>query len=410
MISYSEALEKILSATDVLSVIKKPLKELRQSVTAEAIIAPFDMPMFDNSAMDGYAVQAEFLKGACDNNPVTLLVQDMIQAGDTNVPELKNGHAIKIFTGAPIPKNATGVVMKEYCTENNGSVIITDELFDGENIRRQGEEFNTNDIVLSKGTVITPPVIGLLASLGYNEFSAYKKPSIGLLITGNELIQPGQPIESGQIYESNSAALTAALEDLGIEEVTPYFAKDDPKETKKEFESAINIHDVVITVGGISVGDFDFVKDVVESSGINTIFWRIAIKPGKPVYFGKQSDSHKLVFGLPGNPVSALVTFHQLVQPALKKMMGYPEDLYASDDTVTASVSKTLKKKPGRAEFVRGVVTPSKTGYTVMPTTGQQSHMLSGLSTANALIHFPENSDTLNTGESVEVNRLHWSR
>lgn len=402
MISFEEARRIILDNAQPYGTIRRRLEALTGMVLAEAVKATFDLPRFDNSAVDGYGVKVSDLLKATENSPVTLKLVGTIQAGDAGKISIKSGEAVKILTGATVPASVEAVVMQEYTELQGTDVRFLKSTKPGDNIRRKGEEFRHGQAVIATGTVITPPVIGLLANLGHASAKSYRKPRVGLITTGSELVQPGKKLGPGQIYDSNTFALSAALKDIGIETVRIYHAKDEKKATRRAFEKALAENDVLVSLGGISVGAFDFVKDVAEDLGIQTLFWRIAIKPGKPVYFGKFGK--KLVFGLPGNPVSALVTYHQLVQPALLKMLGYPQSTPVS---LRATLSKALKKKAGRQEFVRGVVSYNGI-FRVTPTIGQDSHMLGGLAAANCLIDFPTDAENINADTPVVINPLSW--
>jgi molybdopterin molybdotransferase len=263
--------------------------------------------------------------------------------------------------------------------------------------------------LLEAGVRATPPVVGLLASLGHAGFPVYKKPRLAVISTGNELVKPGRRLLPGQIYDCNSFALEAAVRAVGIPECLRYHAAEDKASTRRIFSRALNAADVVISAGGVSVGDYDYVKEVLEELGVATQLWRIAMKPGKPVYFGILSaqGKRKYVFALPGNPVSALVTFHQLVKPALEKMLGLTA-AGAGSGSFRAALQEHLRKKAGRLEFVRGTAAISEGNWTVAPTSGQDSHMLSGLASANALIHFPLESESLSPNEPVSIDLLTW--
>ncbi len=408
MISFDEALQTILQHAKSLGVVNVSLKKTLGYVLAQAVSATFDLPSFNNSAMDGYGVQFEDLKNASKEHPAQLILKETIQAGDTSLKKLTPGSAVKIFTGAPIPTGVDAVVMKEVCEEKDGTVFFSQSARKNENIRFQGEEFKKGQSVISSGTLITPPVIGLLANLGYESVSVYRKPNVSILVTGNELVSPGASLKPGQIYDSNSYALIAALNDMGITDIPVFYTRDEKDETHQKFKQALSDHDIIITLGGVSVGDYDFIKEVVETEGAQTLFWRIAIKPGKPVYFGEIESlpNNKLIFGLPGNPVSALVTFHQLVRPALLKVMGKPID--PSLQLTEATLQESFKKRPGRLEFIRGVYSTREGETTVKSTRGQSSHMLGGLAVANCLIHFPEAETHLNSGDTVFIEPLQW--
>src|SRR5262249_5475018 len=313
-------------------------------------------------------------------------------------------------TGATVPASVQAVVMREYCQEHNGTVVIRQSARAGENIRRRGEEFKAGEQILPAGIRVNPPVLGLLAGLGHASFPAYPKPSVAVISTGDELISPGQSLQPGQIFDSNSFALQSAVNALTVDRSTRLHTGDDPESTKEVLTAALAFADIVISAGGVSVGDFDFVKDVSEQIGIETIFWRIALKPGKPVYFGRRrataGSAQKLIFGLPGNPVSALVTFHQLVKPALLKIMGL---LNHEPVSLCARLTRTIRKKAGRMEFVRGILRTDSGQLQVEPTTGQESHMMGGLAPANCLIIFPLDDTILPEGQAVIVELLSWS-
>jgi molybdopterin molybdotransferase len=404
MISFEQAQKTILLEAHTLGVVRRSLEKLSGLVLAETVYAGFDLPRFNNSAVDGFGVQWRDLQNVSPETPVTLQQCGTVQAGDRAQIKIKSGETVKILTGAPVPASVDAVVMQEFVDVSESSIAFSQPVKAGEHIRCKGEEFSKGQAVLAKGRIVTPPVIGLLANLGHASAKVYRKPKVGIIGTGNELVKPGKPLARGQIYDSNTYALSAALREIGIEQIRIGWAKDQKHTTQKAFEKALQSNDVIISLGGISVGEFDFVKDVAEQLGIETLFWRIAIKPGKPVYFGKIGK--KLIFGLPGNPVSALVTYHQLVQPALLKMMGYPIQL---PGRFYAELTQTLRKKPGRQEFVRGFASYQRDGFKVTPSVGQDSHMLGGLATANCLIDFPSEADILPEGSRIEIDWLSWT-
>jgi len=409
MITYEEALATILSTVLPLPKQRVRLDKLLGCVLAEPAVTRTDLPHFDNSAVDGYGVCVSDLGGASIESPVRLKLAGVIQAGDAGDIQMSPGTTVKILTGAPVPAGVEAVVMLEYCDEQNGDVYVRQPVNPGENVRRRGEEFLRGQEVLESNIRVSPPVVGLLATLGYPSFMVYRRPRVALISTGNELVEPGKPLLPGQIYDSNSYALASALSALGVEASFSLHARDDQAATSKAFARAMSSCDVVISLGGVSVGDYDFVKDVVERLGVSTIFWRIAMKPGKPVYFGQvespPGSRQKLVFGLPGNPVSALVTFHQLVRPALLKMMGLEA---VSTMKLSATVKKSIRKRAGRLEFVRGALSTENGQLYVQATSGQESHMLGGLSRADCLIYFERDAELLAEGDQVAVELLNW--
>ncbi len=410
MISFEEARAQILASVSPLGKQEVKLTKLLGSFLSEPVTAAQDLPGFDNSAVDGFGVLVSDVHSATADSPARLHLSGVIRAGDPGNLHLAPGNVVKILTGAPVPHSVDAVVMREYCEESNGYVYVRQAADRGENIRRKGGEFRQGQVVLQQGMRVTPPVIGLLATLGYSSAPVFKKPRLAVIGTGDELVKPGRPLACGQIYDSNSYALVAAAKGLGIDVCRSYLARDDFDSTANVIRLALRESDVLISAGGVSVGDYDIVKDVLEDCGVHGLFWKIAMKPGKPVYFGtldsKQGSRRKLVFGLPGNPVSALVTFHELVAPALRKMMGAKSVL---PQTLLVTLGQTLKKRPGRLEFVRGSLVLEEGAMVVRPTTGQDSHMLGGLSQANCLIHFPADEEQLPEGSQARVDLLDWS-
>lgn len=405
MIQFNNALLKVLKNT--FSVRKEIVKieDLLGCVLAEDIITKYDVPFFDNSAVDGFSVRMSDINNAL---PLRLKLVARVRAGDSPKIRIPSGSTVKILTGAPIPKGVDGVVMQEFTEEKNGEVIINRLVQRGENIREKGEEFKKGCKVLLRGVRITPPVVGLLATLGYKKCVVYKKPKVSIIVTGNELVKPGKKLKPGKIYESNSFALLACLKEIGIKNYKVVAVRDNKKLIRNQVSNALKTSDVIITVGGISVGDYDFVEEVVSSLGVRTIYTKIAMKPGKPNYFGiyKKDKKKKLVFGLPGNPVSALMSFHQIIKPALLKMMGVGD---ITPLQISGILASNLKKKAGRVEFVRGIVKQKNGSLTASPTTGQGSHMMGGIATANCVIYFPKEKKYLSRGEKVNLELLSWS-
>ncbi|MBY0358656.1 MAG: molybdopterin molybdotransferase MoeA [Candidatus Obscuribacterales bacterium] len=413
MLSYEDALAIILDSIRTLPQKRLPLDKLLGSVTAEPIVAHYDLPHFDNSAVDGYGIHITDLEQLSQSATLTLSVQNEIRAGDNSAAVLVPGFACKIFTGAAIPHGVEAVIMREFCQEEDEKVTLKKAVSIGENIRRRGEEFLRGQQILPEGVRITPPVIGLLASLGQASFVVSKKPTVAVISTGNELVKPGKHLEAGQIYDSNSFALRAALESLGVDDFLPLHCREDLNETRKTLKLAMDFADIIITAGGVSVGDHDYVKQVFEELGVKTLVYKVAIKPGKPVYFGcaerRRGGSRQYIFGLPGNPVSALATFHQFVKPALLKLSGQTSKSINPPSQVTAKLTKKMRKTAGRLEFVRAVLEKTEQSLVVTPAVGQGSHMLGGLCQANGLIVFPADKEKLEEGEMVVVNILSWS-
>jgi molybdopterin molybdotransferase len=416
MLTYAEALEKVLSTVRQLPSEDVALEDLCDRFLSAPVEAAFDLPRFDNSAVDGFGVLLSDVSAATESSAAHLVLTDTIHAGESgSVPVLARGQTVKILTGAPVPPSVEAVIMREFCVEENGAVSVKTQATASENIRRKGDEVKQGQEVLPAGVQVTPPVVGLIASFGHERFSVTKQPRVAVVVTGDELVKPGGSLKDGQIYESNSFALAAAVKAMGLPRCMTIHALDSREATTSAFQQAIEQADVIISAGGVSVGEHDYVKVALEEDlKAQTVFWRIAIKPGKPVYFGfidQQIDGEarpqrKLIFGLPGNPVSALVTFNLFVKPALRKMQGAAEPAKMPWAGVLES---DLKKKPGRMDFVRGILGCSPAGaLCVSPTRGQDSHMLSGLAKANCLIQFPADSERIAKGQCIQLELLDW--
>ena len=416
MISYQEALALILGRLGPLPAVTVKLEEAAGRVLAQDIAAGSDSPAFDNSAVDGYAVRVADTAGAAENSPVRLRLSGTVVAGGKKPPALEPGAAVKIMTGAAVPRGAEAVIMQEFAGKQGRCVLLRRAALAGENIRGRGAEFRKGSRIFSTGTRINVPSVGLLAAFGCAEVRVFGRPAVSIVSTGSELVAPGAPRGEGEIYDSNSFALAAACQELGVDVRYCGTAADRRPELLKRLKRALDGSDAVLTAGGVSVGEKDLVRECCGKLGVEEVFWRVAIKPGKPFYFGirqagageKTGDSGgpvKAVFGLPGNPVAALLCFNQLVKPALLKMMGQatPRRLVLS-----ALLAERLSKKAGRLEWVRGVLASKGGVPTVRPTFGQESHMLGGLARADCLILFPASRTTLEKGSRVEVEILDW--
>lgn len=411
MIRYEEALQRILDSIEPMPIRNLAIGDLHGHALAEPVIARIDSPPFDNSAVDGFGVRLTDVATATESSPARLEVKAIIRAGDTGNQKLQAGTALKILTGALVPPTVDAVVMKEFCSENNGVVAVKQSAKPGENIRRRGGEFLRGREVLAAGRLATPPVVGLVANLGYDSFKAHVLPKAAIVTTGDELTKPGRELLPGKIYDSNAYAMESATRALGLKDVLRLHARENERDTIAIFRHALSYANVVISTGGVSVGDFDYVKAALEHLKVETHIWRIAIKPGKPVYFGIYQDASKkkktYVFGLPGNPVSALVTYQLFVVPALAKLIGI--DIATRFPILQAKLTRSLEKKAGRAEFVRARLYSNDGKLMAEPTIGQDSHMLSGLAHANGLITFPLEQEVLEAGQSVEVRFLSWN-
>jgi molybdopterin molybdotransferase len=413
MIPFAEARAIVLSHASPLGTEEVSLAQLLGRYLAEPVAASFDLPLFDNSAMDGYGVKAADVAGASEVQPACLTLHGLVRAGDAVTPELPAGAAVKLLTGAMIPPGVEAVVMSEVTEEREGTVLVKTPVKSGENIRRRGEEYRKGDTALPAGARVTPPVIGLLATFGYASARVHAVPRVAVLVTGSELVSPGESRAEFQIYDSNSAALDGALAALGIAERTVVRVRDEVGPLRAAMQQALASADVIIAAGGVSVGEYDLVKEVCAELGVETLFWQVRMKPAKPLYFGSRESGignrHRpqLIFGLPGNPVAVLVAFHQFVKPALQKMMGAGE---VAPRLIPAVACAKLRKKRGRMEFVRGLAWAEGGRLCVKATTGQGSHMLGGLAAANCLIRLSPETETVAEGEPVEIEFLSWEQ
>ena len=372
------------------------LKDALHRILAENLKSSIDVPGHDNSAMDGYAIRFADLKA--DGN-TSFKVIDTTLAGHPSQKSLGRCETIRIMTGAVIPEGADTVVIQEH-TIKDGDTIVTDGKLHrkAQNVRRAGEDIAVGNIVLKQGRKLNAADIGLAASLGIAQLKVYRRLKVCFFSTGDELRTVGSLLEKGEIYDSNRYTLFAMLKRLDVEVTDLGIVGDQPESLRTAFETAASNHDVVITSGGVSVGEADYSKSVFEAVGkIN--FWKIAMKPGRPLAFG--SIGEKLYFGLPGNPVSVMTTFYIFVQPALKKMSGENEHKPLE---VKATTLGDLRKRPGRTEYQRGILSVCDNGDLQVSTTGSQgSGILSSLSKANCFIVLAQDTSKVAAGDTVTV-------
>ncbi|MET7029471.1 molybdopterin molybdotransferase MoeA [Sediminicola luteus] len=387
MVSVEEALQIIAKNTPILQSVALPLTQTKGMVMAQDVLAPIDLPPFDQSAMDGYAINIHHEK------KYTIIGE--VAAGDGKEVRLKVGEAVRIFTGAMIPKTANAVVMQEKVTRLGDSIVLMDEAVTGSNIRPCGEQITKGVLALPKGTELTPPAIGFLAGMGIREVNVFDKPRVGIVITGNELVEGGEALKPGQIYEGNSKMLLAAVKGYGIETCTTYQVADNFMATCEVLTKAFLENDVVLVNGGISVGDHDYVYKALKALDVEPLFYKVRQKPGKPLFFGKRGN--KIVFALPGNPAAALTCFYLYVYPAFQKIMGQlGSGLERRKLMITTSVTNTF----GRALLLKARVLQNGE---VEILEGQSSAMLHTYSLANALVYVPESVSEIHKGGVVEV-------
>ena len=365
-------------------------------VLADDVISPVDVPSHDNSAMDGYAVRFADLKS---DGKATLKVTGTSFAGVPFQGQVAAGQAVRIMTGGVMPQRTDTIVMQEHVEAGDGQVTIGGGHRKNQNLRRAGEDLQQGQAALRRGQPLRPAELGLIASLGIAEVSVYRKLRVAFFSTGDELVAIGTPLGAGQIYDSNRYTLYGMLMRLGCEIIDMGVIRDDPKLLEAAFREAASVADVVITSGGVSVGEADFVKDLLNQLG-EVVFWKIAMKPGRPLAYGKIGNAH--FFGLPGNPVSVMVTFYQFVRDALLKLSG--RDPIEPLPTFKVPCTSNLKKAPGRTEFQRGILSRDDAGNLSARVTGEQgSGILRSMSEANCFIILPTEQGNVTPGTLVEV-------
>ena len=420
-LSVAAAQQCVLESVLVFDAEQVNLVQSLGRVLAEEVCANRDQPPYDISAMDGYALRSADLAAI----PATLEIVEDIKAGDMPSRTLSTGQCARIMTGAPMPQGADAVirvedteaVSKEALSPNSlplagerDSASLRENLFDrvqinqavkpGNDIRRLGENMFNGEVVLTPGTEITPGVVGVLATVKRAQVQVYRRPSVAILSTGNELEGLDEPVDPNKIPNSNSYALMAQAQALGIEPVLLGIARDDPEELEQYLRRGLE-YDVLLVSGGTSVGVHDYVRPTIEALGAQMLFWRVAMKPGHPVAFGKAGE--KIIFGLPGNPVSSMVCFEQLVAPALRRMMGHAR---THRRTIEARLTHNIKHQPGRTEFIRVMLAKEQDGYAATSTGAQGSGMLLSMARADGLAILPAGCNGLAAGSMVTVQLL----
>jgi molybdopterin molybdotransferase len=392
----SEALGRVLAAvTPVSDSERLPIRQALGRVLGSDVRSTIDVPAHDNSAMDGYALRSADLPDAA---PLRLRLIGTAFAGRPFDGRVGEGESVGIMTGAPVPEGADTVVMQERVSADNGHVQINALPARGANVRMAGEDIKAGEVALSGGVQLQPAHIGLLASIGAAEVDVLRRPRVAFFSTGDELCEVGTPTQPGQIYDSNRYTLFGMLQRLDTEIVDLGVIRDRPDELEAGLRRAAEGADLIVTTGGVSVGEADYLVEIFERLG-QIDFWSIAIKPGRPTVFGTLGDA--LYLGLPGNPVSAMATFYQLARPAILKLSGSQPQVPV---LISASCAATIKTKAGRTEFLRGVLSRDQQGQYVVAKTGHQgSGILSSMTQANCFIVIPENAEVIEAGSQVDV-------
>ena len=390
MITVNQAKELIAAAIQPLAPVCINLDEAAGHILAADIYAAVDIPGFRQSSMDGYAFR--FDPGLSSYN----LTGEMA-AGTSKSLEIKAGEATRIFTGAPLPGGADTVVMQEKITKENNNIIVNDPMLSvGLNVREKGSEIKADALAMAKGSLLSPAAIGFLAGIGTTKVAVYPMPKVAVILTGNELQQPGKALAFGQVYEANSFALSAALKNEGIDDIKLFWVNDDLDLLMQSVNEALENSDVVLLTGGVSVGDYDFVTRAADACGIEQIFHKVKQRPGKPLFFGTKNK--QLVFGLPGNPSSVLSCFYNYALPALKGLSCKQDSI----TTIQAELQTDYKKTAGLTHFLKGIYADGKAS----PLNAQESFRLSSFAHSNCLICLDEAEEFYKAGTTVTIMLL----
>jgi molybdopterin molybdotransferase len=392
MVSVNEAKNIIKHQISSLDSITLNLDDAIGYAVAEDIISPINVPSFIQSSMDGYAFAFDDLKST-----PSLTITDIIQAGDASSNKIRKNQAVRIFTGAPLPEGADTVLMQEKAkVEGNKLFVLDEKLQKGTNARSIGADIQEGAIAVMKGSVLNPGAIGLLASLGITQVLVVRKPTINIILTGNELQDIGKPLSSGQIYESNSHTLKAGLSKVGIKEINFLKVADNLESVTGAIKESLNKFDLTILTGGISVGDYDFVLGACQQNNVEQLFHKVKQKPGKPLYIGKKET--KVVCALPGNPASVLSCFNHYVSIVLDKLSNTSLEM----KTVQASLTNTYSKPIGLTHFLKGLYNNVTNEVTILE--GQESFKMSAFAMANCFVELPEDILEIRSSEIVKIH------
>ncbi len=402
MISVDEARRLVLDPAPEPVIEATPLLESLGRVLAQDISAADDIPIYDNSAMDGYAVIADDVKGADESYPVRLVIAgSSIPAGKLPAKKVDPGFCVPVMTGAAMPDGADAVVIKEDVQRDGKSMLVFREVMQGENVRYRGEDIKKGDTVLRSHNSICPASIGVLASLGINKLATFKPPVIGVIVTGDELIEIDKKLEKARVRDSNSYTLSAQIIDAGAGYNRYGIVADDEKLISKNIEKALRENDVILISGGTSMGEYDLVRDTLEDMGAELFFWRVNQKPGRPLTLYRLEG--KPIFGLPGNPVSVMICFEMYVRPLIRKMMGFKQ-LFRP--LVRAEALHEFRNKKGATVFARTIL-KNKDGRYFFSSTGiKGAGMLTSMVRANAIACFPPDMGDVRKGSIMEVYKI----
>jgi molybdopterin molybdotransferase len=389
MITVQEAFSILQANLPTLNEVEYSLLKARKHILSQPVFSPINMPPFRQSAMDGFAL--------CLHDTLVYEIIGEIKAGDSHLVELLPGQAVKIFTGAAVPDSAQAVIQIEKVTADGTQLILDTAVLPETNIRPIGEQISVGDLALEKETLLNAAAIGFLAGLGFTKVSVYQKPKIGIVVTGNELSKPGTALEYGKVFESNGIMLESALMDSHYNEISLYEVNDDFENTKNKLQTALTTNDVVIVSGGISVGDYDFVAKALKELNVETLFYKVNQKPGKPLFAGKLNN--KMVFALPGNPAACLTCFYVYVLPTLNIVSGSKANY---QQTILFPIAHDYEVKNTRSQFMKASIINGEAHIL----SHQASSMINSFSVANGLIYLPNGNFNLKKGDKIEVYLL----
>lgn len=386
MITPQEAFVILENISYSQRIVELSLLEAHNHVLVETVCSPINMPPFRQATMDGFAISL--------HDSLKYEIFGEVKAGDFFDKDLKPGQAVKIFTGAAVPNSAQTVIQIEKVTVTNSNLQLEETIKPETNIRQLGAQITKEAVALEKGTLLNPAAIGFLTGLGFTKVKVWQKPNVGIVVTGNELISAGKNLSNGKVYESNAIMLQTALFDANFNVVSLYKVNDDFESTKTTLEKAIGENDVVLVSGGISVGDYDFVGKALESLKVETLFYKVNQKPGKPLFVGKQND--KIIFALPGNPAASLTCFYVYVLPTLHRISGM-NCKYGSE--LNRNLAHDFAVDNPRSQFLKASISDGE----VMILSHQDSGMLNSFALANALVYVPNGNYQLSKGDKVSV-------
>jgi molybdopterin molybdotransferase len=397
MFTVAEARDRVLDAVGPLETEERNVGEALGYVVADTLVAPHPLPRFDNSAMDGYALRSEDVADASDASPATLRIAGEVRAGDPGEVTVASGTAARIMTGAPVPRGANAVVPVELTDESSGEVVVKAPVATAQHVRPAGDDLAAGAVLVSAGMELGPGELALLSTMGFSPLKVHRRPRVAVVVTGDELVPPEDDPGPGQIRDSNSIALSALVAEAGAEPIAFPPVPDDRVATVDALSKAAEVADLVVSSGGVAVGRYDFVKEVVAELG-RIDLWRVAMQPGRPVVLGAIGATPFL--GLPGNPVSIHVGFEQFVRPAIRRLRGCETLLRP---TLLATLTETVTKTPGRLHFVRVRLAAGNGGWQATPTGPQGSHIQSSLVGCHGVARFGVEESVLEAGSDVTV-------